>query len=193
LRYFAHEGVNLHSRDIRKQEGDFVILRDAAVRERFLGELSALLDSLPFTLFATAIRKLEHRARYRDGARNPYDVALEFTFERVLHFMESRGTTQLPVIAEARGQREDDALRASFYRLLSEGTPYNRAERFQRLVCPLSFRNKLTNVCGIQVADLCAYPTARHVLNTAKSDRAWDVVAKHFYRSGRVDGLKIFP
>ncbi|MBK7812960.1 MAG: hypothetical protein IPJ52_00955 [Rhodocyclaceae bacterium] len=65
-----------------------------------------------------------------------------------------------PVIAEARGQQEDDALRASFHRLMTQGTYYNKAERFQKLVCPISFR-QAGQYRGIQVADLCAHPTAR--------------------------------
>ena len=42
LRYFAHEGINLHSRDIRKAEGPFKMLQNPTVRRSFLGEISAL-------------------------------------------------------------------------------------------------------------------------------------------------------
>ena len=164
LRYFAHEGINLHSREIRKAEGPFNMLQNAAVRQTFLSELSALMAELPFTLFITAIDKTTYVGRYGDGAKNPYDVALEYSFERILHFLEANEENDLPVIAEARGGQEDDALRASFYRLMTQGTYYNKAERFQKLVCPISFRRKQDNICGIQLADLCAHPTARHLL-----------------------------
>ncbi len=117
LRYFPHEGINLHSRDIRKSEGPFTILQNPNVRECFLNELTGLIERLPFTLFVTAIHKEPYRDRYGDGARNPYDVALEYSFERVLHFMESNRKTHLPVVAEARGKNEDNALRASFHSL----------------------------------------------------------------------------
>lgn len=193
LRYFAHEGINLHSRDIRKAEGPFAILQNAPLREKFLGELSGLMAKLPFTVFATAIQKKQYAARYGDGAKNPYDVALEYSFERILHFMESKGETALPVIAEARGAQEDDALRASFYQLMTNGTYYNGAARFRKLNCPISFRGKQDNICGIQLADLCAYPIARHVLKPAENNRAFEVVSEHIYQAGRVDGLKVFP
>lgn len=164
LRYFAHEGINLHSRDIRKADGPFSILQNAAVRAQFLTEITGMMAALPFTLFITAIQKNGYATRYGDGAKNPYDVALEYSFERVLHFMEAQGEANLPVIAEARGRQEDDALRASFYRLMTKGTYYQNAARFQKLTCPISFRRKQDNICGIQLADLCAHPTARHVL-----------------------------
>lgn len=193
LRYFAHEGINLHSREIRKAEGPFSILQNETMRQKFLPELSALMATLPFTLFITAIHKTAYAQRYGDGAKNPYDVALEYSFERVLHFLEEQKESQLPVIAEARGQQEDDALRASFHRLMTQGTYYNKAERFQKLVCPISFRRKQDNIAGIQVADLCAHPTARHLLKPSAANQAFDVVRPHIYLSGNVNGLKVYP
>lgn len=193
LRYFAHEGINLHSRDIRKAEGPFSILQNGSVRARFLDDLSAMMGRLPFTLFTTVIHKHAHKARYGDGARNPYDVALEYSFERILHFMESHEEMALPVIAEARGKNEDNELRASFHRLMTEGTYYNRAERFRKLICPISFRRKQDNIAGVQLADLCAHPVARKTLKPDAENRAYAVIEPKFYRSGNVFGLKEFP
>lgn len=193
LRYFAHEGINLHSREIRKAEGPFSMLQNETVRQQFLAELSALMASLPFTLFITAIHKVAYAGRYGKDAKNPYDVALEYSFERILHFLEEQGENRLPVIAEARGQQEDDALRASFHRLLTQGTYYNKAERFQKLVCPISFRRKQDNIVGIHVADLCAHPTARYLLKPGVANQAFDVVKPHIYVSGRINGLKVHP
>ena len=51
LAFWPHEGVNLHSRDIRKAHGDFAFLQIAAQRQAFLGAMSGLLETLPFTLF----------------------------------------------------------------------------------------------------------------------------------------------
>jgi hypothetical protein len=193
LRYFAHEGINLHSRDIRKAGGPFSILQNAQVRGAFMEDLSALMERLPFALFVTVIHKHGYKARYGDGARNPYDVALEYSFERILHFMESHKETALPVIAEARGKNEDNALRASFHRLMTEGTYYNKAERFRKLTCPISFRRKQDNIAGVQLADLCAYPVARKALKPDAENRPYAVIDPKFYRSGKVFGLKEFP
>lgn len=196
LRYFPHEGVNLHSRDIRKASGPFSILQDAIIRESFLSELTELIHSLPFTLFVTCIQKKPYAEKYGDGAKNPYDIALEYTFERILRFLEDNKECTLPVVAEARGRLEDDALRASFHRLLSDGTYYNRAERFRRLDCPITFPRKLDNITGIQLADLCAYPTARHVLKPDGENRAFESVKHHIYERSNGDkrfGLKIHP
>lgn len=93
-----------------------------------------------------------------------------------MHFLESHKETALPVIAEARRKQEGDALRASFYNLMTDGTYYNRAERFRLLDCPISFRRKNENIASIQLADLCAYLVAQHILQPDEINRAFDVV-----------------
>lgn len=193
MRYFAHEGINLHSREIRKAEGPFSLLHNAAVRERFLGELSDMVRRLPFTLFVTAIHKTAYAQRHSAAARNPYELALEYSFEGILHFLEARQENQLPVIAEARGQQEDNALRAGFQRLMTQGTDRSGAQRFQKMLCPISFRRKQDNIAGIQVADLCAHPMARHLLHTGISNQAFEVVKPHLYASGDIHGLMEYP
>ena len=56
LRYWDHEGINLHSRDIRLAQGPFSILLNAQVRTRFMDGISSLVDSLPFTITQSVAR-----------------------------------------------------------------------------------------------------------------------------------------
>lgn len=193
LAYWDHEGVNLHSRDIRKAEGPFSILQHPARRERFMADLSALMAELPFTLFVVGIDKLRHRTRYADNASNPYELALTFAFERIVHFMEGCGECSLPVIAEARGKNEDRSLEAAFYKMLAQGTYYVGASRFARLSSRLVFETKLRNIAGIQIADLCAHPSARHILKPRQENQAYKVVRRHIYHRDSVRGWKVFP
>lgn len=193
LRFWPHEGVNLHSRDIRKEHGDFAFMRVPAQRAAMIAAISELMTALPFTLFITAIRKQRHKDRYGQNAVNPYDMALSYTFERVLHFLEGVGETCLPVTAEARGKNEDNALEAAFLRIMTKGTGYNAADRFRALHCPLTFRRKTDNIAGMQVADLCAHPAARKVLKPDQPNQAHEVIARHIYQRSGVSGWKVFP
>lgn len=68
-----------------------------------------------------------------------------------------------------------------------------KCEQFKKLTYPLVFRSKRDNIVGIQLADLCAHPCARHVLRPDQPNRAYDIVKKHLYKKGGVDGWKIFP
>lgn len=192
MRFWNHEGVNLHSRDIRRAHGDFKFMQVPAMRAAVLAALSDMMKDLPITLFITAIHKQEHKERYGMAASNPYDLALTYTFERVLHFLEGESETELPVTAEARGKNEDNELEAAFYRLMTQGTRFIPAEKFQRLKCPITFRRKTDNIAGLQIADLCAHPAARRVL-TGQPNQAWDMVCDRIYKRGSVSGWKIFP
>ena len=113
--------------------------------------------------------------------------------EHLVHFLESTGETHLPIMAEARGKQEDNALEQSFYRLMARGTENRPAEQFKRLDCPLTFQSKKNNLAGIQLADLCAHPCARHILNPTKENRAFTIARSHLYDRDGITGWKVFP
>ena len=193
LKYWVHEGVNLHSRDIRKAKGPFGFLQVPALRKTFMDELSSLMYELPYALFIAAIRKDHHKAQSGADAANPYDLALEFTLEQIIRFIEGKGLRQIPFVAEARGRKEDNTLERCFYRMISEGTAHVDGTRFKSLDCPLVFRNKFDNIAGIQLADLCAHPCARHILQPGHASRAFEIVNEKIYRDERGAAWQIFP
>lgn len=193
LRHFTHEGINLHSRDIRLATGPFSLLLNPVVRPQFMEELSGIMERLPFTLFISAIRKEPYLEQHGRDAVNPYDLALEFALESLTHFLDAHGENRLPIVADARGKREDNALEQAFYRIMARGTPKVTAEQFKRLDCELGFQSKKNNIVGVQVADLCAHPCARHILNPSRTNRAFDIARQHIYADGAVSGWKVFP
>ena len=158
-----------------------------------MGELGEIVEQLPFTLFISGIRKEEYLKRHGRDAVNPYDLALEFTLESLVAFLEATGETQLPIVAEARGKREDNALEQAFCRTLTRGTANVPVERFKRLSCALTFQPKKNNIIGVQLADLCAHPCARHILNPERTSRAFEAARKHVYSGEGGSGWRVFP
>lgn len=193
LRYFDHEGINLHSRDIRQSNGPFLLLRNPVIRPEFMQELSSMMDQAAFTLFISAVQKAEHLRRNSTNAANPYDLALEFTMDRLVHFLDSEGETRLPIVAEARGKQEDNTLEKVFYRILAQGTAATPAAQFKKLDCNLMFQRKTNNIIGTQLADLCAYPCARHILNPTRQNRPFEIVRRKVYERDSITGWKVFP
>jgi hypothetical protein len=189
IEQFGHDGVILHSRDIRKALGDFSFLQIPERREAFHADLNQLVREAPFKLIAIAIRKDLHKGRYGTGSRNPYDLALEFGMERLKAYIDELGQSHVTLLAEARGKNEDNALRLSFLQLLKHGSFY---QKFDGTEFDLKFVAKKANVLGHQLADLCAYPIARRVINFKKR-RAFDIVsAKFLDRPGWRHGFKSF-
>ncbi|MBF0356902.1 MAG: DUF3800 domain-containing protein [Alphaproteobacteria bacterium] len=166
------------------------------MREPFLASLSNLMAGVPITLVAAAIRKVNLTQRYKDPY-NPYHIALGLGLERVSAFLRDTGQAGrlTHLIAEARGDREDNDLELEFRRFMDgkgmlgcnvDGTPFE-----------IRFLSKKSNCEGLQLADLCAHPIGRHILNPQQPNQAFDVLRSKFLNpeGGRLEdwGLKVFP
>jgi len=171
LKFWNHEGVNLHSRDIRMTQEDFTLLQNPLTRQLFFESLNSMMSKLNFTLFTSVIDKIEHKNLHGTKAVNPYDLSMKYTFEKITQFLKYHKEAALPVIAESRGKREDLELRSSFTQLMAQN----------KLNYSIEFRRKRDNIVGIQIADLCAYPTARKTLNPTKTNLAFEIISAKKY------------
>ena len=191
FRHFGHDQVILHERDIRKDSGDFSILRDKQRKAAFLAELTQLIAAFPLTVIASVIRKDQLIDRY-SRPNNPYEIALGYGLERVAKWLGRHGQGATPVIVECRGKREDDELELEFRRICDGANYRGEVLPFDPLFVP-----KAANVPGLQIADLIARPIGRHILSPEQPNRAFDVIATKLDRSpaGSVTGwgLKVFP
>jgi hypothetical protein len=155
-------------------------------RQIFINSLSSMMSELEFTLFITAFDKIKHFELYGTKAVGPYDLSMHYTLERISDFLENNKESFLPVVAESRGWKEDEELRESFNYLMS-------SQRFKNLHCQIIFRRKRDNVVGMQLADLCAYPAARKILDPNKENLAFEIISSKLYNNGNIAGLKISP
>ena len=133
LDFCGHEGAILHSRDIRRQQGDFSFLVDPAKRANFYSRVNHIMGTMPYQVIMAVIDKVRHHATYGRWAENPYDLALMFALERLLPLLEEAGQPHVQIVAEARGTNEDNALRLSFLEVVTNGTSCVRAARFRAI------------------------------------------------------------
>lgn len=166
---FGHEGVIIHSRDIRKAQGDFGFLTNPVAKEKFYEQINAIIDTCDFKVISVVIKKDAHKGKYGKNAVNPYDLSLEFAMERLLICLEQNNQAEVTIVAEARGKKEDDELYLRFLKIVSGGTDYYPADRFKKINFKMIFREKKMNIVGTQVADLIAYPTARFAQTPVES------------------------
>ena len=191
--YFGHEGVIIHSREIRKAHKNFSFLQNSNLRQPFYERINQIMTDSKFELIVSVIKKQEHKQKYREHAENPYDLALTFSMERLLNLLEKEDENSVYIVAEARGKKEDAELEQSFLRIISYGTSFCSADRFKRVNFQLRFIPKQMNIVGTQLADLAGYPIARKILNSDKENQAYEIIRNKFYQNGNVHGLKIFP
>lgn len=192
--YFGHEGIVLHSRDIRKAQNNFGFLTDPKKRKDFISRINVIMKNFDYKLIASVIKKQVHKEKYGISADHPYDLSMKFCLERLLPLLEEAQQREVYLIAESRGKKEDNNLELSFFKIISQGTEYIDSTRFKQIDFKLKFISKKMNITGTQLADLVAYPIARFALNPNKTNLSYDVISRKFYRGkGQIKGLKIFP
>ncbi|CAJ2866415.1 DUF3800 domain-containing protein [Burkholderia pseudomallei] len=198
LKHFGHDQIILHEREIRRDLGSFSFLKTRALKEAFIGELSAIMSAAPFHLVAAVIRKDRLQQRYKNPA-NPYHLALQYGLERVCAFLRQQGDWKngskdnplVHLIVEQRGKNEDNDLELEFRRICDGGN-YN-AETF---AFDLVFANKQSNSSGLQLADLVARPVGLSVVKPDQENRAMEILREKLVAvrgQARGWGLKVFP
>lgn len=158
--YWGHEGIILHSRDIRKAQGSFVFLKQQEHRQPFYDRINRIMSVSDYSLICVGIRKDRHHKKYGDSANNPYALAMEYSLERLVYFLERQSKKDVMLVAESRGKKEDSDLNLAFLNIINKGTYYCKRSKFKAFNFRLEFVSKERNVVGTQLADLAAYPTA---------------------------------
>lgn len=196
--FFGSEGVILHSRDIRKCEGAFQVLFNLELKQRFYESLNKILSDFEYTIIAVGIDKKRHIQKYGKAAQNPYTICLSFMMERLIFTLDSISPTATVAIdIEKRGRKEDSELLAHYNSITDRGTYHVDSGRFKSRIVDFMMQSKRENEIGLQIADLCAYPIARHVLNAEEPYIPFEIIRTKLRQNsnGEVDGygLKVFP
>lgn len=185
FRYFGHDAVVLHEREIRKATAPFGFLRAPEVRAAFMDHLSRLIREAPFTLIAVVVDKRRLGARYEG---NPYELALDAGLVQVVRYLRSQEEHALThVVVESRGTKEDRELRDVFDALNRPAGSLSGAN------LELVFASKAQNHGGMQVADMVARPIGRHLIDApGQPNRAYAILREKFW-SSEARGLVLLP
>lgn len=100
---WGHEGVVLHSSDIRRQAGPYACLQVRSVRERFLGQLEDLMRALPYRLYVAVLDKRGIAATEPPAHANPYSLALASCVRQIAVSGLLGPQDAIQVVAESRG------------------------------------------------------------------------------------------
>ena len=94
-----------------------------------------------------------------------------------------------------RGKKEDGNLISYYETFRTHGTKWLTPERLNSHVTKICFRSKKSNLMGLQIADIIAYPIARYVMNPKAINLAYDVLQCNIFtdKANKRLGLKIIP
>lgn len=179
FKYFGHDQVVLHEREIRKAEGDFNILGSREQKKCFLGELTNIIESSNFVLISCIIdkRKLKNKQKHS----NPYHIALASCMETLQDFLKEKkqDKTKNHVVVECRGKKEDRELELEFRRICDGQNHLGVSLPFEVI-----FSDKKAMSSGLQFADLVARPIGLSYLRPEQDNQAFNVLKKKFYCLG---------
>lgn len=191
---FGNKEIVLHSYDIRKSKGDFKELLNPIKRNEFIERMNKLMSTLEFTIISSCIRKNLLVDKY-PKPNDPYDLAFSFLIERYVNFLiqaDAVGEFSL----ESRGRKENSDLMDVYNLYKTTGNKYCYPFLFNAVIDGISFVEKVKNINGHQIADLVAYPIARHCMRS-DNNPAFNVIKNKFRRSnyGEMQGFgyKEFP
>lgn len=194
-KYWSNEHVFLHSRDIRKCNNEFKILFDLEVKKSFYEDWNEIATSIDYCIIVGAIKKEDFIKKYGKLKDDVYEVALSFVMERAIFCLDDQQDVEsLEIGIEKRGAKEDKKLSEHIDRIRANGTYYVTSSRFAKLSLKHKFFSKKDNICGLQLADLLAYPIARYIINPQGVNLAYDLIKSKIYtKGGKQYGLKVFP
>lgn len=197
FRYFGHDMIILHEREILKNTGSFKNI--TRVQQHYLlNDLTTLIDETNFIVISCVIHKDKLSERYA-SPENPYHLGIKFGLERLYNFLEEKNqlNKKTHIVFEQRGLNEDNDVRKEFAKYCEGNNHHRKCYPFELIMA-----SKKVNSTGLQFADLIARPIGSHVLRPNQANRAFDVIKQKFYcKYGRGMtgtayegfGLKIFP
>ena len=179
--FVGHDQLILHERDIRRQSGAFAFLQVSAERRQsFIDRTTTIIDEAEISLCCAIIDKVKLASRYPEPW-SPYDLAVTFCMEKAAKALLQSGQsgTEVTVVFEARGAKEDEHLELEFRRIV-DGKPGigEAAAAIKKFDWKPLFADKRSNSTGLQIADLAARPLGRNYLRPSQLNRAADVLRK---------------
>lgn len=191
FRYFGHDCVILHERDIRKRQGPFSSLYHDNRIDAFINDINLLYKEIPVQIIAVVIdkRKLKSPSQMKG---NLYHIAMSQGLILLDKMLPTTVDTLTHVVFESRGKVEDSELELEFRRVVAQ-TYFTDRSRFYDVV----IADKRINSAGLQLADLIARPIGLKVVRPDQRNRAFEVIHDKLYKSynGQVDdvGLIVLP
>ncbi len=86
---------------------------------------------------------------------------------------------------------------SNWKRVIDRGTYHVSVDQFKQKIVDFNMLSKRDNNVGLQIADLCAYPIARHILNSEEPYVPFKIIENKFSKGsdGKIEefGLKVFP
>jgi len=156
----------LHREEIVNKKGVFARLNDAGFEKEFNEKFLDLIKNLDYRICAVVLDKKSHLERYQKSAFHPYHYCANVLLERYVFFLQENGYRG-DVLAEARGKKEDHALKEEYKRFYENGTYFCKPAYVQQFLTSkeIKIKPKSKMFVGLEFADLLSLATKLDTLS----------------------------
>ena len=166
--FFPHPSISpviLVRNRITKKLGPFGVLNDPVTAAHWEQRIIQFMGEHISRIFTVVVDKQAHFDLYGAAAQHPYNycaTTLAEMYSYWLHSVAGKGD----VVAEARGGKDDRELEVGFRNFMETGNESIEASLLQSCITSrdIKIRPKSSNITGLQLADLIAYPATRSIL-----------------------------
>lgn len=199
--FWGTRDVHFHSNEIRRKDGIFKVLIDPEKYTLFKEKMIEALEKGSVKIISSSINKmklLEKTQKFKKRTGEDYNIGdlyltnVAWVLERVAHFIKDDAAK---IIFEDRGNKESRRIQAVLTEIKKGGNFYHAKDVFKNINDDILCFTKQDNVNGIQVADYCTYPFARHAKNPKDQDnKLFDILRRYVYKGDYGEyGLKEWP
>ncbi len=145
-------------------------MNDQAIEEAFNLKLLHLLQNLDYAVITAVIDKLAYNQHSQVRRLDLYHYCMTTVVEQYVLCLKSSNALG-DVMAESRGAKEDQRLKASFEEVYANGSDSMKPEMFVAHLTSKQLKMKLksNNIAGLQLADIIAHPSFRATLARRES------------------------
>jgi hypothetical protein len=198
-KYFGNFFINLHTREILRNESGFESVANEKFRNSFFNACNALIKKTEFILICSVVDKKELVQKYGEKAADPYFYSFDRLLERFVYFLDSApGDKKGIIFYESRRADLDKKLEMRFQNIMQngvlniDGSITVSMNRIRKRIIKLVKLNKDSNTTGIEFADLCASPVTRRFLGYKDNFIKFNVIETKFIRlKGKIDGCSL--
>ncbi len=152
--------IVLHRVKISREQPPFNLMQNQFHKARFEEELAILVGQLEFSMVTVVLDKKRHEERGREWFYHPYHICMEILIERFIRFLQAE-RSEGRILVESRGKTEDSYLEHAmdaFHRMGNTWITKYETRRHLPEGC-IRFAAKGSNIAGLQIADLVAFPS----------------------------------
>jgi hypothetical protein len=192
-----HFGLNdkgrppiLHLRQIKKGDGAFASLRNAATRKKWQIDCLKMYEAASYSVISVGVDKVAFYHAHPNWEGSIYELLVGNAIERYFYFLRYGGCGD--VMAEAINKDMDHELKKLYRRFYEQGTDHIPANRLQKVLTSteIKIQPKEADIQGLQLADMLASTCLSHLRRIYASGPVYDDFAMEV--AGIIEGQKFY-